>query len=217
MKETDLYPPVKRFLETQGYEVKAEVHGCDVTAVRGDEAPVIVELKSSFTLRLLLQGIDRQAISDAVYLAIAEPKRGLRSDLVKLCRRLGLGLITVRGESVEALADPATYTPRRNARRKALLLKEFARRMGDPNSGGSTREPLMTSYRQDALRCARCIGEHGPSKVTHIRQTAKVDRSGAILIDDVYGWFQRETRGIYGLSAKGRAALTEFAGALRLL
>ena len=44
MKETDLYPPVKRFLEAQGYEVKAEVRGCDVTAVRGDEAPVIVEL-----------------------------------------------------------------------------------------------------------------------------------------------------------------------------
>ncbi len=217
MKETDLYPPVKRFLEKQGYEVKAEVHGCDVMAVRSDEAPVIVELKSGFTLQLLLQGIDRQVVTDAVYLAIAEPKRSVRADLVKLCRRLGLGLMTVRGNSVEALADPAPYAPRRNAKRKVLLLKEFARRMGDPNCGGSTRRPLMTSYRQDALRCARCIGEQGPSKVAHIRKAVKVDRTGTILLQDVYGWFQREARGIYGLSAKGQAALTEFAGALRLL
>lgn len=217
MKETDLYPPVKRFLEGQGYEVKAEVRGCDVVAVRGDEAPVIVELKTGFTLQLLLQGIDRQGLSDAVYLAIAEPKWSLRANLVKLSRRLGLGLILVRGGSVEAVADPAPYTPRRTAKRKALLLKEFARRMGDPNSGGSTRRPLMTSYRQDALRCARCIADQGPSKVAHIREIAKVDRTGAILLDDVYGWFQREARGIYGLSVKGRAALVEFAGALRLL
>ena len=217
MKETELYPPVKRFLESQGYEVKAEINGCDVTAIRGDEAPLIVELKTGFTLQLLLQGIDRQAVTDAVYLAIAEPKRSLRADLVKLCRRLGLGLILVRGESVEAVADPAPYAPRRNAKRKALLLKEFARRMGDPNSGGSARQPLMTSYRQDALRCARCIAERGPSKVAHIRAAAKIDRTGTILLDDVYGWFQREARGIYGLSANGRAALAEFAGALRFL
>lgn len=217
MKETDLYVPVKCFLEGQGYEVKAEVRGCDVVAVRGDEAPVIVELKTGFTLQLLLQGIDRQAVTDTVYLAIAEPKRSVRADLVKLCRRLGLGLILVRGDSVEAVTDPAPYAPRRVAKRKALLLMEFARRMGDPNSGGSTRQPLMTSYRQDALRCARCIAERGSSKVAHIRESAKVDRAGAILRDDVYGWFQREARGIYGLSVKGRAALVEFAGALRLL
>ena len=43
--ETSLYAPVKTLLESQGYEVKAEVRGCDVVAVRGDEAPVIVELK----------------------------------------------------------------------------------------------------------------------------------------------------------------------------
>lgn len=217
MKETDLYLPVKRFLEAQGYHVKSEIGGCDAIAVRGDEEPVIVELKRGFSLQLLLQGIDRQRVTDAVYLAVAEPKRSLRADLVRLCRRLGLGLIMVRGENVEAVADPAPYAPRRTAKRKELLLREFARRMGDPNSGGSTRQPLMTSYRQDALRCVRCIAECGPSKVATIRQTAKVERTGAILLADVYGWFQRESRGIYGLSARGQAALTEFASALRLL
>jgi hypothetical protein len=55
--EVDLYEPVKRFLEGLGYEVKGEVHGCGVVAVRqgGDqgetEPPIVVELKLAFTLR----------------------------------------------------------------------------------------------------------------------------------------------------------------------
>ena len=44
MRERSLYPPVKSFLEAQGYEVKGEVNGCDLVAIRGEEAPVIVEL-----------------------------------------------------------------------------------------------------------------------------------------------------------------------------
>jgi len=35
MKESDLYQPLKRFLELQGYDVKGEVQDCDVVAVRG--------------------------------------------------------------------------------------------------------------------------------------------------------------------------------------
>ena len=46
MREDALYPPVKAFLEAQGYAVKGEVNGCDVVAVRDQEPPVIVELKT---------------------------------------------------------------------------------------------------------------------------------------------------------------------------
>ena len=209
--ETDLYLPVKRFLQAQGYEVKAEIGDCDVFALRGGEPPVIVEMKLAFSLQLLLQGVDRQAVSDAVYLAVKAPKRRQLSEIVKLCRRLGLGLLTVTGDFVEPLADPLPYQPRRNARRRTLLLKEFAHRVGDPNSGGSTRRPRMTAYRQDALRIARLIGAEGPSKVARIRAEAGVVRSGAILLDDVYGWFTRAGRGVYALSPKGEAALVTFA------
>ena len=45
MQESDLYLPLKRFLESQNYEVKGEVHDCDTLAVRGKEDPVVVELK----------------------------------------------------------------------------------------------------------------------------------------------------------------------------
>lgn len=216
MKETELYPPIKRFLEGQGYEVKSEIGGCDVFAVRGAESPVIVELKRGFTLALLLQGIDRQAVTDAVYIAVAEPKRAMRNDLVKLCRRIGLGLITIRGRSLEVVTDPAPYRPRKDAARKGLLLKEFARRAGDPNEGGSARRPLMTAYRQDALRLVRKLAA-GPTKVSDLARATNVDRAGAILRDDVYGWFVRQSRGIYGLTPLGQGALAGYAETLSKL
>ena len=210
MAETDLYLPIKRFLTLQGYEVKAEIGDCDVLAVRGDEAPLIVELKAGFSVQLLLQGVDRQAICDAVYLAIKAPKRAQKNDIVKLCRRLGLGLLTVSGQNVEALADPVPYQPRKDARRKTLLLKEFAQRVGDPNVGGSTRKPQMTAYRQDALRCAAYLGSNGPAKPAIIRKQTSVLRAAGILRGDVYGWFTRLERGIYSLTAPGHAALVTY-------
>jgi len=217
MAEADLYLPVKRFLETQGYAVKGEVKDCDVVAVRGSEAPVIVELKTTFSLQLLLQGVDRQAMSDAVYLAFRPPKRRQQGDIVKLCKRLGLGVLVVSGDVVEALADPEPYQPRRNARRTTMLLKEFAHRVGDPNTGGTTRRPRMTAYRQDALRLVAHLTANGASKVAVLRSETGVTRAAGILQDDVYGWFLRESRGIYTLSPKGSTAAESFADVLATL
>ena len=61
--ESALYAPVKRFLQAQGFEVKGEVCGCDLVALRGNEPPVVVvgELKLRFNLELVLQGIERSA------------------------------------------------------------------------------------------------------------------------------------------------------------
>lgn len=218
MTETDLYAPVKAFLEAQGYEVKGEIGKCDVVARRGDDPPVIVELKTRFSLQLVLQGVDRQSMTDAVYLAVTPPKRRETRDIVALCKRLGLGLLTVSGAFVEAHADPAPYQPRRNAKRKTMLLKEFAHRVGDPQQGGATRrKPMMTAYRQDALRCVRHLGCEGATKASRLRDATGVARAAGILRDDVYGWFQRVERGVYDLTPKGRAALLEFADALEKL
>ena len=112
LRETDLYAPVKAFLSGQGYEVKAEVGDCDILAVRGDEDPVVVELKTGANLSLVLQGVDRQDVSDAVYLAMPAPAlRGKRRRrFIQLCRRLGLGLLLVHLDAtknwVEAIVDP---------------------------------------------------------------------------------------------------------------
>lgn len=213
-RETDLYPAIKALLEGQGYEVKGEVGAVDVMALRGAEDPVIVELKTGFSLALIHQAVERQAITDAVYIAVARGKGAAFGKSLKantaLCRRLGLGLITVRlaDSFTEIHADPAPYRPRKSPRRKARLLREFARLAGDPNTGGSTRQGLMTAYRQDALRCAASLAESGPTKAAAVAAASGVSEARRIMADNHYGWFERVARGIYGLTEEGKAAAT---------
>ncbi len=227
LRETDLYPPIKRFLQAQGYEVKGEVADCDVVACRDGEDPVVVELKTAFSLPLIFQGIRRQAMTDVVYLAVAQPRAdaGLRAwrrqsrDIVKLCRRLGLGLITVALDDsapglVEVHLDPAPYRPRKSPQRKGRLLREFQRRVGDPNCGGSSKRRLVTAYRQDALRCASYLGRDGPAKLAEIRAATGVADAARILQRDVYGWFQRVERGVYAVTPLGRRELVVYADVL---
>ncbi len=225
MRESDLYQPVKTFLEGQGYAVKGEIGACDLVAQREQEDPLVVELKTSFTLALVLQGIQRQRLTDAVYLAVPPlpdrktPKR--RRDVLALCRRLGLGLMTVEPgptPSVEVIVDPAPYKPRKAKERLGRLLGEFQHRVGDPVAGGSaSRAGRMTAYRQGALRIARHLGKEGPAKASFVADATGVLKAREILYRDVYGWFDRIERGIYALSPKGRAALGTYAEALAAL
>jgi hypothetical protein len=206
-REVQLYAPVKAFLEARGYDVKGEIAGCDVVAVRAGEPPIIVELKLAFTLGLVLQGVDRLAIADTVYLAIpaaAARRRGIRP----LCRRLGLGLIAVHGPllRVEVLVDPGPYRPPHDRRRTARVLGEHGRRRGDPTPGGGARVPIMTAYRQEALRLAAALRD-GPATVAALRVAAESPRAQEILARDVYGWFERVSRGSYRLREEGLAAL----------
>lgn len=210
LRETDLYPPVKAYLVAQGYEVKAEIGGADVVACRSGDDPVIVELKTGFTLSLFHQAVQRQTITDAVYVAVLRGVgRRFQAALVtnvKLARRLGLGVLTVRISDgfVEVHVDPAPFTPRKSKPRRTRLLREFARREGDPNLGGSTRVKLMTAYRQDAHRLAACLSAHGPSHGQDVAKRTGVARATQIMAADHYGWFERVERGVYGLTPKGK-------------
>lgn len=230
MLETELYEPIKAYLENQGYTVKSEIRDCDVVAVRGDEPPIIVELKIGFTLQVLFQCIDRQSITDAVYIAISENGgpgktsvwRRHRRDILRLCKRLGLGLMTVstnrkKAAFVEVHLDPQPYTPRKNKRRTTLLLKEFNHRVGDPNIGGSSKRRIMTAYRQDALRCLGFIDKSGVAKLSAVRTETGVNRASAILQRDVYGWFMRVERGTYAITPKGKEAVIDYKDAIEQL
>jgi hypothetical protein len=220
MAETDLYRPVKLFLEAQGYIVKGEIGPCDVLAVRGDELPVVVELKERLSLSLILQAVDRLSVSDTVYVAFRVGKgqsgswRSQGKQAVSLLRRLGLGLLTVsaRGRVVPVL-DPAPYRPRLGERLRARLLKEFAERVGDPEVGGSASGQRLTAYRQDALRCASALAA-GVLKVSVLSDRTGVARAGSILRDNHYGWFDRVKAGHYALTPEGEQALTEWSHAL---
>ena len=212
VKEADLYPPVKAYLQAQGYAVKGEVGAADVVGLRGDDL-VIVELKTGFSLALFHQGIERLAVTEHVYLAV--PAGGKTKALkanVKLARRAGLGVMTVRLRDglVEVLADPGPYAARASRKKKARLLRAFARLQGDPNAGGATRHGIVTGYRQDALRCARFLAVHGPSKGAQVRDWAEVPDATRIMADDHYGWFTRVERGVYALTDAGRQGLQDY-------
>jgi hypothetical protein len=207
--ESSLYLPVKRFLETLGYEVKGEVCGCDLVALRGDEPPVVVigELKLSFTLELVLQGVNRTAACDEVWLAVRSTARGREQDprVRKLCKLLGFGLLSVSAAGrVDVLSEPGPWRPRRDNRRRSRLLNEHRRRIGDPIAGGTTRLPMLTAYRQRAIACAVSLSD-GPKRTKELKTT--IPDAPTILLRNVYGWFERVARGSYGITDAGRAAL----------
>ncbi|WJH34932.1 DUF2161 family putative PD-(D/E)XK-type phosphodiesterase [Paenibacillus sp. CC-CFT747] len=224
--ETELYGPVKEFFERMGYEVKSEVRHCDLVALRGEEEPVLVELKRTFTLPLLIQGIDRLKQSTRVYVAVEQNAKGRAphnlkwNDLQRLCRMLGLGLITVRfyirrKPAVEVLCDPVPYTPALRKKSTERLLLEFKERSGDYNTGGSTRRKLMTAYREKALHCAHHLKVNGPSSTKLLREWTGNPKITLLLQDNYYLWFRRVSRGIYELTPLGEEALVQYEEVLR--
>ena len=209
--ETALYLPVKRFLEKLGFAVKGEIGGCDLVALSADDPPVVVigELKLAFNLELILQAVDRAGAADEVWLAakMSAQGKGRESDARyrNLCRRLGFGMLGVTSTGdIEVLVKPPTTAPRRNPKKRSRLVAEHQRRKGDPVQGGSTRAPIMTAYRQQALACAAAMSR-GPRRVKDLR--VDIPDAGKILLHNVYGWFDRAERGIYVLTDAGRAAL----------
>lgn len=217
MKESDLYLPLKQFLESQGYEVKGEVEDCDVLAVRGDEDPVIVELKLSLNLAVVLQAVERLSLTSTVYIGVPEKNKTLQQQqkrIKKMLRMLGLGLVTInparKVAPVAVLLDPGEYRPRKSKPRTQRLLGEFAQRVGDPNAGGSDRRKgVMTAYRQQALAIAGYLDAHGPAKASDLARDLGIPASRGILYRNVYGWFERgEKPGIYALSPLGKQDMT---------
>ena len=209
--ESSLYLPVKRFLEDLGFEVKGEVCGCDLVALhdRLPTAVVIGELKLTFNLDLVLQAVDRSAACDEIWLAVRASRRGGGRErdprVRKLCRLLGLGLLCVsQSGKVEVLVEPVPWRPRLDPNRRSKIVSEHRRRQGDPAIGGSTRQPIMTAYRQQALACAAALSR-APARPRDLKSA--LPDAPKILLRNVYGWFVRVERGLYALSEGGKAAL----------
>ncbi|TCZ73041.1 hypothetical protein E0485_21720 [Paenibacillus albiflavus] len=231
--ETELYEPVKKYWISRGYEVRGEVKHCDLVAVQGNEL-VVVELKRSFTIPLLVQGIDRQRLTDRVYVAIELPNKGRAphrlswGEVRRLCELLGLGLMTVRFYKTrreplvevvchpprrEDVAGDAARTPAKRVRvsKKAAerLAAEFESRHGDFNVGGSPGgKRQVTAYRERALLCAAALAQHGPLSLRELRERTGCAGAAAIMQRNAYGWFARHQRGVYALLPEGEAALT---------
>jgi hypothetical protein len=214
--ESELYEPVRAHLEALGYTVRSEVHHCDIAAIRGDEL-VVVELKRSLTLTLVLQATRRQRITGSVYVAVPRPRSMGRQtkwrDLQHLLRRLELGLILVtlgRTPRVEVAFHPVPFRRQKRQSLARAVIAEMNGRSAEHNRGGSRGVPLVTAYREEALRIAWLLDLHGPASPRALRTHGSGPKTQSLLYTNVYGWFDRVDRGVYALNGDGRAALEQF-------
>ena len=158
MTEAALYAPVARFWTERGFTVQAEVKDCDVLAMRGEEM-VVVELKTSFQLKLVYQIVERQKFCPLVYAAIPRPAAGAKGasyrHMTALLQRLGAGLLLVALDSPVPFAEMAFAAVPSDQKlapgRKKAVRKEVDGRSGSWNTGGVTRKKLLTAYREKAL------------------------------------------------------------------
>ena len=212
-KETDLYEPIRAFLEEEGYQVQAEVKDCDIAAVK-DGQLVIVELKKSFNLKLVYQGLERQSLTEQVFVAIPRPKKGAREkswkDMLKLLKRLELGLLTVALDSplktVDVVLEPSDSIAWKNRKKREKLQAELENRQVDANVGGMTRRKIITAFREKSIRLACLLEKEGQVSTASLRERGLEDSVG-ILSRNYDKWFKRVEKGVYALSEKGKEAL----------
>lgn len=221
--ERELYGPVRDYLAGLGYDVKGEVCHCDITAARDGEL-IVVELKRGFTLELIYQAMERQKIADGVYVAVPLPGRGYLAPRVRemqaLCRRLELGLIFVGFSSkgvpqIDVAVHPGEASrPRPDKKRRLAVLREHEGRTGNRNTGGVTRQKILTLYKEQALRVAAILRDSGPLTAGAVRALGGPENTAAILGRNVLKWFVREDAGgrryLYRVSEAGLAALETY-------
>ncbi|WXR61251.1 DUF2161 family putative PD-(D/E)XK-type phosphodiesterase [Peptostreptococcaceae bacterium AGR-M142] len=220
MKETYLYLPIKELFSRLGYDVQAEVGEIDVLATK-EEDFVVIELKKDLNLKLIVQGAQRQKLSEIVYVAIPKPTYKIRmssvfQEKVYLIRRLGIGLVFVNFKKSGPVAtieeDPFIFdlkqSQRLNKKTRERALKEKSLRSGDYNLGGQ-KGTKITAYKENVILVAALLSQNGVMKVAEVKKTAG-EKAGAILRDNHYGWFERVKTGYYQLSLKGQDAVNVY-------
>lgn len=111
MKETDLFPVVKQWLEERDYDVYSEVTSlsaggrADLVAVSG-AAVTVVEMKRSLTLDVVAQAARWTLYANYVYIAVpGSSKRRVSQYVSKLLEREGIGILEV------VFSDSISRTP----------------------------------------------------------------------------------------------------------
>ncbi|MCU0105488.1 DUF2161 family putative PD-(D/E)XK-type phosphodiesterase [Acholeplasma vituli] len=215
MEEKELYLPIKKYLESKGYVIKAEVKDIDIVGVK-EHHTIAVELKTTVSLKLIYQAIDRQKMCDKVYIGL--PKSAIKShqanmrQFIYLLKRLDIGLIQVSDNEASLLMESDGFDMKRsiaqNKRKKKAILKEFSLRESDENVGGM-KGKKMTHYRERVLKIAHYLEEFKTGSPKDIKAFTGVMDTPNILQKNYYMWFKKVDRGIYTLTLMGEKALNE--------
>lgn len=154
MKESDLYRPVKAWLEAQGFRVVPEVpvlySAIDVVGVRED-AVVGIEMKLCLSEKVIRQGWNLQMACDRGYLAVASKPRSVS---IEQAKKLGLGVLRVKKGSVEVLLEPNQKEPPVANYRERVLSK--CAHMSTQGRGGV---PCLDGV-GPARDCKRRVGQY---------------------------------------------------------
>lgn len=210
-KETQLFEPVRRLLEQNGYEVKAEVKDCDIAAFKGDEL-LVVELKRQFTLKVVYQAMERRTITDKVYIAVPRPKR-YNDKSVRMMRKmldeLGIGLIAVgtEGAPIAQFVYPPNKKKAVNSKKKKSVINEANGRNMDMNVGGSTRQRIITAYTEASVLALCHMEVYDTLNTAQLGKWGYTDKIRNAFRTNAYGWFEKVGRGTYAMSEKGVCAL----------
>ena len=213
--ESSMYKPIEEYFTSNGYKVNAEVNGCDVVATRNDEI-VVIEMKVHFSLELVYQAIERQKITNIVYVAIPRmTKFSKYENMLKLLKRLELGLIVVSMDSpipkMEVVLCPSNSKVLRASKMKEKVIEEVrGRTFANLNEGGSRAKRLNTAFREKSIKVACSLERAGICSATDLVRTYGCGQDTInILYHNYYGWFDRVSRGNYSLSEKGKNDLLE--------
>ncbi|MDZ7794621.1 MAG: DUF2161 family putative PD-(D/E)XK-type phosphodiesterase [Spirochaetia bacterium] len=110
---------------------------------------------------------------------------------------------------------PATHNKKRRPSKKRAILREIDGRYAEFNQGGeAVAEEKITAYKQEALRIAYFLRNSGPASPAKLRTAGTSEKTQSILLKNVYGWFERQRRGVYQLHPAGHEALAHYAAKL---
>ena len=208
-KESDMYEPVVKMLEEMGYSVRGEVKSCDITAAKDGEI-IVIEMKKSFTMKLVYQIIDRQTFAKNVYACIPRSEK-MPNDMMRLLKRLDAGLITVALDSplkfAQIVFEPSGMKKITNRQKKKAVEKEAISRTADLNTGGAARVKLVTAYREKSIELLCLCNKMGKLSKNDLITAGFEEKAYSILYMNYYRWFKKEGRAVYSVSNEGKNAL----------
>jgi hypothetical protein len=219
MKETELYEPIKKLLEEEGYHIKAEVGHVDVYGIKENQT-IAVELKTTISLKLIYQALDRKKVADIVFIGIPlSATKSHRKDmkyLRELLAKLGIGIIVVSQNDAKILLTPdSSSIKKRDNVKKRRVVKEFNQRANHQNIGG-TQGKKITAYKENAIRIAYMLRKMKNASPKELMEHTGINKAPQILQANYDNWFMKVSRGVYQLTELGEKELDTYLEVLDL-
>ncbi|MBR0365262.1 MAG: hypothetical protein IJH94_00485, partial [Clostridia bacterium] len=126
---------------------------------------------------------------------------------------LGLIFVTIKSDDcsfAEIIREPEPFVPVKERRDKLKkILRETDGRAIDNNIGGVTKRRIATAFTERNIFTACVIEKYGTASPKLVKDITGAD-CAALLSRNFYGWFSRVEKGVYTLTDKCRAELSDY-------